>query len=193
MKSVFDYLVSPKGGRTTSEIKVGESSLILNTELQNHEYTNRIGVVTNTPFVGNSIILPGDEIIVHHNVFRRFRDVRGKEKNSKNFYKEDIYLVQPDQIYAYKRNGKWKALDGYCFVKPLKSNDIFSMDKEIPFRGIVKYGNDNVKVGKLVGFRPGMEYEFMIEGQRLYRVPTNLITIEYECKGDEEEYNPSWT
>jgi hypothetical protein len=38
-----------------------------------------------------------------------------------------------------------------------------------------------------------MEYEFIIEGQRLYRVPTNLITIKYEYQGDEEEYNPSWT
>ncbi len=38
-----------------------------------------------------------------------------------------------------------------------------------------------------------MEYEFNIEGQRLYRVPTNQITIKYEYQGDEEEYNPSST
>ena len=70
---------------------------------------------------------------------------------------------------------------------------MFSLDKERPLIGIVKYDNDFIENGALVGFRPGMEYEFMIEGQRLYRVPTNLISIKYECKGDEEEYNPSWT
>jgi hypothetical protein len=103
-----------------------------------------------------------------------------------------LYTVQPDQVYAYKRNGKWKALDGFCFVKPLKAKEMFSLDKERPLIGIVKYGNDFIDNGTLVGFRPGMEYEFVIEGQRLYRVPTNLITIKYEYQGDEEEYNPSW-
>lgn len=193
MQSVFSYLVSPKGKRTTGEITIEGKELLLNTELQNHEYTNRIGTVLNTPLIGNTVIEVGDEIIVHHNVFRRFRDIKGKEKNSKNYLDEDTYMVQPDQVYAYKRNGKWKALDGFCFVKPLKSKDMFSLDKERPLIGIVKYDNDFINNGALVGFRPGMEYEFMIEGQRLYRVPTNLITIKYEYQGDEEEYNPSWT
>lgn len=193
MRSVFNYLVTPKGNRTTGEIEIDGTQLILNTELQNYQYTNRVGIVNGIPMVGKSPIQEGDEIIVHHNVFRRFRDVRGKEKDSKNFYNEHTYLVQPDQIYAYKKDNKWVALDGYCFVKPLKSKNIFSLDKERPLIGIVKYGNDNVENGTLVGFRPGMEYEFIIEGQRLYRVPTNLITIKYEYQGDEEEYNPSWT
>lgn len=193
MQSVFSYLVSPKGKRTTGEITIEGKELLLNTELQNHEYTNRIGTVLNTPLIGNTVIEVGDEIIVHHNVFRRFRDIKGKEKNSKNYLDEDTYMVQPDQVYAYKRNGKWKALDGFCFVKPLKSKDMFSLDKERPLIGIVKYDNDFIDNGALVGFRPGMEYEFMIEGQRLYRVPANLITIKYEYQGDEEEYNPSWT
>ena len=142
MQSVFSYLVSPKGKRTTGEITIDGKELLLNTELQNHEYTNRIGTVLNVPLIGNTVIEVGDEIIVHHNVFRRFRDIKGKEKNSKNFLQEDMYMVQPDQVYAYKRDGKWKALDGFCFVKPLKSKDMFSLDKERPLIGIVKYDND---------------------------------------------------
>jgi len=192
MRSVFSYLVSPNGKRTIGEIEIDGNKLLLNSELQNHEYTNRIGTVLNIPLIGDTVIEPGDDVIVHHNVFRRFRDIKGKEKDSKNFVEEDLYIVQPDQVYAYKRDGKWKALDGFCFVKPLKSKDMFSLDKERPLIGIVKHGNDFIKNGTLVGFRPGMEYEFIIEGQRLYRVPTNLITIEYEYQGDEEEYNPSW-
>ena len=103
-----------------------------------------------------------------------------------------MYLVQPDQIYAYKRKDEWKALKGFVFVMPLKSNDIFSIEDERPLIGIVKYSNGEFKKEQLIGFRPNSEYEFIIEGQRLYRVPTNSITIKYEHQGDEEEYNPGW-
>ncbi|NVM20025.1 MAG: hypothetical protein HWN80_20155, partial [Candidatus Lokiarchaeota archaeon] len=54
---------------------------------------------------GETEIKPGDEIIVHHNVFRRFYDVRGNEKNSRSYFEEDMYFVKPDQLYAYKPPG----------------------------------------------------------------------------------------
>ena len=44
----------------------------------------------------------------------------------------------------------------------------------------------------LVGFTPSSEYEFIIDGERMYRVPTNSISIKYERQGNEKEYNPSW-
>ena len=193
MKSVFNYIVAPKHGRSTSTKEIDGKELILNTELQNHHYTSRLGVVSATPLAIDTDIQPGDEVIVHHNIFRRFRDVRGKEKNGKAYYDENTFFVQPDQIYAYKHNGEWKALDGYCFIKPLKSTNMFSVNPEREGVGVIKYAGEGFNVGELVGFKPGMEYEFNIEGQRLYRVPANQITIKYEYQGDEEEYNPSWS
>ncbi len=190
MKSVFNYIVAPKHGRSTSAKEIDGKELILNTELQNHHYTSRLGVVSAVPLAYDAEIQPGDEVIVHHNVFRRFRDVRGKEKNSRAYYKEDAFFVQPDQIYAYKRKDKWNALPGYCFIKPLKSTDIFSSNPEREGVGIIKYASKGFTANELVGFKPGMEYEFNIEGERLYRVPNNQITIKYEYQGDEEEYNP---
>ena len=192
MQSVFNYLVSPKGNRTTGSKEIEGQTLLLNTDLQNHSYTNRVGTVLNLPLVGNEELKEGDDVIVHHNVFRRFRDVRGKEKDSKNYLSEDVYTVQADQIYAFKRDGEWKALEGFCFVKPIKEDKMFSVDFEKPLIGIVKFGNDEIKEESLVGFKPSSEYEFVIEGQRLYRVPVNSITIKYEYQGNEEEYNPSW-
>ena len=193
MQSIFNFIVSPKHSRSTSKKDIGGKELLLNTDVQNHEYTSRLGVVGNTPLAIETEIQPGDEVILHHNVFRRFRDVRGKEKNSRAYYKEDTFFVQPDQIYAYKRNKQWKALDGFCFIKPIKEKQAFSSLKEQSGIGIIKYPSDGFETGALVGFKPGMEYEFNIEGQRLYRVPTNQITIKYEYQGDEEEYNPSST
>tara|TARA_R110000851_G_scaffold30730_4_gene83742 strand:- start:1783 stop:2373 length:591 start_codon:yes stop_codon:yes gene_type:complete len=192
MQSVFNYLVEPKGDRTVGSKQIEGQTLLLNTDLQNHIYTNRVGTVLNLPLVGNDELKEGDDVIVHHNVFRRFRDVRGNEKDSKNYLSEDVYTVQADQIYAFKRNGEWKALKGFCFVKPIKEDKMFSMDFEKPLIGIVKLGNDEIENESLIGFRPNSEYEFVIEGQRLYRVPVNSITIKYEYQGNEEEYNPSW-
>ena len=84
------------------------------------------------------------------------------------------------------------------FVKPIENKKQFvTVEKERPRVGILKYGNSSldafkVHEGSLVGFSPSSEYEFIIENDRLYRMRTNDITIKYEYKGDEVEYNPSW-
>jgi len=193
MRSVFDFLVAPKGERTTSAKEVNGKQLILNTELQNHQYVSRIGIVKAAPTAFETEINVGDEVIVHHNVFRVFKNIRGEEKRSRSYIDENLYAVNISQIFAYKRAGEWKSIEGFYFVKPIVSKDKFSLDKEEPLVGIVKYANDTFETGALVGFKPGMEYEFNIEGQRLYRIPANQITVQYEYEGDEEEYNPSWT
>ena len=193
MHSVFNYLVEPMGSRSTGKKNIEGQELLLNTYLQNHEYVNRIGTVLSLPLVTvYKELKEGDDVIVHHNVFRRFRDVRGKEKDSKNYLSENVYLVQPDQVYAYKRNDEWKALEGFVFVMPIKETKMFSVNDEKPLIGIVKYSNGEFEKEQLIGFRPNSEYEFIIEGQRLYRVPVNSITIKYEHQGNEEEYNPGW-
>ena len=192
MKSVYNFVVTPKGERYNNKKKVGDSELILNTETYNHQFVNRTAIVKSTPIIGNTDIQPEDEVIVHHNVFRRWHNVKGEERNSKSFFNEDTYFITSDQIFLYKRNNKWIAPKGYCFVKPLKAVDQFNIESEKPLQGIVKYSDGTVKVNELVGFRPSSEYEFIVDGQRLYRVLSNFITIKYEYQGDEEEYNPSW-
>ena len=192
MKSVYNFVVAPIGGRYNNTKKVGDSELILNTEIFNHKHVNRLAKVISTPIVGETDLQPGDEVIVHHNVFRRWHNVKGIEKNSRSFFDENTYLINQDQIFLYKRNDTWNAPKGYCFVKPLKAKNPLNIDLEKPLQGIVKYSDGTVEVGDLIGFRPSSEYEFIVDGERLYRVLSNFITIKYEYQGDEEEYNPSW-
>jgi len=192
MKSVYNYVVKPKGNRYNNSKKVGDKDLILNTEVYNHQYTNRQAEVISTPLISYSNIKPSDTIIVHHNVFRRWHNVKGIEKNSKAYFNEDTYFINHDQIFLYKRKDKWIAPKGYCFVIPLKATDQFNTKSEKPLQGIVKYSDGTVEVGDLVGFRPSSEYEFIVDGERLFRVLSNFITIKYEHQGNEEEYNPSW-
>ena len=192
MKSVHNFVVTPKGDRYNNKKKVDGGELILNTEIFNHQYVNREAIVISTPIAGHTDIQAGDTVIVHHNVFRRWHNVRGEEKNSRSYFNESTYFITQDQIFLYKRKDEWTAPKGYCFVKPLKAENPFNINIERSLIGIVKYSDGTVEVNELVGFRPSSEYEFIIDGERLYRVLSNFITIKYEYQGDEEEYNPSW-
>jgi len=193
MKSVYNFVVTPKGERYNNTKELDGGELILNTEIYNHQYVNREAIVISKPIVGDTDIEPGDTVIVHHNVFRRWHNVKGIEKNSRSYFNESTYMISSDQIFLYKRDDKWMAPKGYCFVIPLKESNPLNVDLEKPLQGIVKYSDGTVEVNDLVGFRPSSEYEFIIDGERLYRVLSNFITIKYEYQGDEEEYNPSWT
>ena len=192
MKSVYNFVVTPKGGRYNNTKKLGGGELILNTEIQNHQYVNREAIVMSKPIIGDTDIEIGDTVLVHHNVFRRWNDVKGVEKNSRSYFDESNYFISSDQIFLYKRGNKWICPKGYCFVVPLKTTDQFNIESEKPLQGIIKYSDGTVKVNDLVGFRPSSEYEFIVDGERLYRDLSNFITIKYEHQGNEEEYNPSW-
>jgi hypothetical protein len=197
MKSVYNFVVTPKGERYNNKKRIGNSELIMNTDIYRHEFVNRIAKIISTPIIIETDLKPGDEVIVHHNVFRRWNNQYGIEKNSRSYFNENTYIINQDQIFLVKycnsfSDNKWYAPMGYCFVKPIKKIDEFNVESERPLIGIVKYSDGTVEEGALIGFKPNSEYEFIVDGERLYRVLSNLITIKYEYQGDEEEYNPSW-
>ena len=192
MNAYKDFIISPVGDRYNNSVRVNDKELVLNTEIFNYQYTNRLAKVIATPLLFPSPVNIGDEVIVHHNVFRRWHDVKGIEKNSRSYFNETTYLINYDQIFLYKRDKEWITPKGYCFVKPLKSVDKFNIKSEKPLQGIVKYSDSTVNVGDLVGFTPSSEYEFIIDNEKLYRVLSKFITIKYEYQGNEETYNPSW-
>ena len=197
MKSLFDFIVEPVGQRYSNEIKVGDKSLIINTKAESFKSVNNIAKVIEIPKVFKTSIKVGDLIMIHHNVFRRFYDVRGNEKNSKAYFKDNLYFVQLDQIYLYKRKDKWKAFGDRCFVSPIKDEVDIHNWLEQNLIGVLKYGNSalealEINEGDLVGYTPYGEYDFIVDGRRLYCMKSNDIVIKYERQGNEVEYNPRW-
>jgi len=198
MHTVYNYIVKPINDKRYLNSKpVGDKELIVNTDNFDHKYVNRFAKVVGIPKHFDTLIEIGDVVVVHHNVFRRWKDMKGKEKDSKSFYKDDMWFVNNDQIFLYKRYCCWEANEGYCFVKPIKSMDPLSTDQTEPLMGILKYPDRyledaGLKKNDLVGFKPNTEYEFIIDGELYYRIFSNSITMKYEYQGDEEEYNPSW-
>ena len=186
MRSLYDFIVEPIGSRYNNKKQIGDKQLIINTEIANHQYVNRTAKVLAIPILINTDIKIGDTVIVHHNLFRRWHNIRGEEKNSRGYINETTYAVANDQVFLYKRNKKWIPPLGYCFVKPIRSYDKLSIDKEQPLVGVLKYTDNtlpNINIGDLVGFTPDSEYEFIIDGERLYRVFTKDISIKYEYQG----------
>jgi hypothetical protein len=192
MKAYKDFMVSPIGGRYNNSTKIDDKELILNTEIYNHQFVNRLAKVIATPLLFPSPIKVDDEVIVHHNVFRRWHDVRGREKNSKSYLSDNRYLISSDQIFLYKKDD-WKAMPGFSFIKPLKAVNKFNTKDERPLVGVIKHSDGTFNKEELIGFRPKVECEDFINGERLYRIMNKFITIKYEYQGNEKEYNPSWT
>ena len=173
MKSLFDFIVEPYGQRYSNKVKVGDKSLIINTQVETFKSVNNIAKVIEVPLSVKTVIKKGDLIMIHHNVFRRWYNIRGKEKNSKSFFKDDLYFVQPDQIYLYKNNDRWHTVNDRCFISPIKNTDNRLSDQEQYLIGVLKYGNSalealEINEGDLVGYKPFGEYDFIVNNKRLY-------------------------
>ena len=193
MKSLYQFIIKPFKKRYDNVRKVDDKELIINTSIENHRFISKKAVVVSTPAAFKTKINIGDIVYVHHNVFRRYYDVRGVEKNSGTYFKEDMYFCTPEQIYMYNNNSHLK----YCFVKPLKNQNLLENRKEQPNVGIMKYTNNALEAigitpGTLITFTPNSEFEFIIEGERLYCMKFNDIALINEDKGNKKENNPRW-
>ncbi len=193
MKSLYTFIVKPYTGRYNNTKNINGKELILNTGIDDHIFVSKKAIVVSTPVAFDTKIKVGDTVYVHHNLFRRWRDQRGNERNSSTHFKNNLYFAAVDQIYMYNN----KAHLDYCFVKPLKKINGYNTLKEKEHFGILKYSNSSLeRVGlhpeMLVVFTPDSEFEFIINGERLYCMKSNDIAITHEYEGNEEEYNPSW-
>ena len=197
MNSLYKFIIKPVNKRYNNEKKIGDKTLVINTKIENHRFVSREAVVVSTPLAFKSKIKPGDIVIVHFNVFRRFYDIRDQEKDSSSYFKDNLYFCDPYQIYLYKRDDKWMTHLDYCFVKPIIDNNVLNQNKEKPLTGILKYSNNilkdmGVEEEDLVGFTPVSEFEFIVDNERFYCMKSNDIVIKHEYEGNEKEYNPSW-
>ena len=197
MNSLYDFIVEPVGERYSNTIEVDNLKLILNTKIESFKFVNKTAKVISVPLAYKTVIKPGDHVIIHHNVFRRYYDIRGKEKNSSKYFKDNLYFCQPDQIYMYKKQNEWKSFMDRCFVKPILNRDNLTLDKTKSLVGILRYGNSvlnklKIAPGDLVGYTPNSEWEFIIDNELLYCMKSNDIVIKYEHQGNEIKYNPAW-
>ena len=193
MQSLYSYIVKPLKQRYDNIRFIDDKELLINTSIENHRFVSKQAEIIAKPKAYDLPIEVGDTCYVHFNVFRRWYNMRGEEKNSSTHFKEDLYFVNPGQIYMYNN----KAFLDYCFVKPILNKNYLENRKEQPNFGILKYNNSSLEAagitpGALVTFTPNSEFEFIINNERLYCMKSNDIALTHEHEGNEKEYNPSW-
>lgn len=185
MKSPFYFIVKPMNGRRYDNTKnIGGIELIVSTSEEDHKFSNRQAEVVELPLGYSGPIKVGHTLLVHHNAFKFYNDIKGKQKSGKSFFRDDIFFIETDQFFMYKDGFTWNAYDRYCFVKPISSIESYIKKpfSEEPLMGIMKYPNKylrdhGVQEGDFVCFTPDSEYEFIVDDEKLYRMFDHQITI----------------
>jgi len=177
MKSPFGFIVTPVNDTRYDNVKkIGEVDFITSSSKEDHTVSNRFANVVATPINYDGDVKVGDILVVHHNVFKYYNDMKGRERSGRSFLKDNLFIVEPNQFFMYKQDGQWKSHLDYCFVKPSNKEEsvIFNSDKYQALTGTIELG---VKKGDKVCFKPESEYEFKIDNQTLYRMKSKNITM----------------
>ena len=185
MKSPFNFIVRPCNGRRYDNLKeVGGIELITSVSQEDHTASNRYAEVIQTPVRYSGPVEIGDTLLVHHNVFKYYYDMKGRQKSGRSHLMDDLFLIEPDQYYMYKKEGLWHTHDKYCFVKPAERVEHYlqAQGREQPLVGYIRYINEQLKgfglsEGDKVSYLPDSEYEFDVEGEKLYRMFTSQIAL----------------
>ena len=185
MQSPTQFIVSPVNKkRYNNSKKIGGKEIIINTSQEDAKFSNREAEVIEVPLNYTGEIKKGDTLLVHHNVFKYYYDMRGRQRSGKSFLKDNYFLVDGDQFFLYKTHDTWHTHDRYCFVKPIDKEDsvIFKNTNNEPLMGEMVFANkylknQGIKKGDKVSFIPDSEYEFRLENEILYRMYDHQITI----------------
>ena len=185
MKSPYSFIVKPiNNKRYNNTKKIGDTNLIVSTSEEDFKFSNRYAEVIETPMNYTGPIRKGYTLLVHHNVFKFYNDMKGRQRSGKSYFKDDLFFVDSDQFFMYNDGQVWNAYDKYCFVEPVPTFEsyIYKPFSEEPLIGKMKYPNEYLKskginVGDLVTFLPETEYEFDVDGEKLYRMYDHHISM----------------
>ena len=185
MQSPFYFIAKPIDSKRYDNTRDIEGvDVIVNVSEEDYRFSNRQAEVIEVPLGYNGPIKPGYTLLVHHNTFKFYNDIKGRRKSGKSFFMEDLFFIEPDQFFLYKNDDDWNAYDKYCFVKPISPNKSYinKATTHEPLMGEMVYVNEELKrhgivSGDKVCFQPDSEYEFYVDGEKLYRMFDHQITI----------------
>lgn len=185
MQSPFYFIVKPKGERRYNNTKeMAGVEVIISTSEEDHKFSNREAIVIEVPRGYSGPIEPGDILLVHHNAFKFYNDMRGNRRSGRSFLKDNLFFVDEEQFFLYKKGSTWNTVGRYCFVKPIPAIESYIKKPftNEPLMGMMIYPNEylmsnGIVRGDKVCFAPDSEYEFDVDGQKLYRIYDHQITM----------------
>ena len=107
MQSPDRFIVKPVNGKRYNNTKeIGGLEFITSTSEEEVAASNREAEVIAVPLNYKGEIEPGDTLLVHHNVFKFYNDMKGRRQSGRSFFKEDLFFIEDEQFYMYKKNNK---------------------------------------------------------------------------------------
>ncbi len=185
MRSPNQFIVRPeKDTRYNNTTEWGGLEFITSTSEEDHKSSNRRAVVVELPLGYDGPIEVGHILLVHHNVFKFYNDMKGRRKSGKSFFKDNLFFVDLDQFFMWHDGTDWNAHDRYCFIEPVPAEEswLYKPFSHEPLMGVMRYSNHYLKskgvdAGDRVSFTPESEYEFDVDGNTMYRVFDHQVTM----------------
>ena len=87
MNSVYDFIIKPLGERYNNKVNIDNKELIINSSISDHKFVNRLAKVVSIPLAIKTNIKINDIVIVHHNLFRRYYNMKGESVNGSKYFK----------------------------------------------------------------------------------------------------------
>lgn len=188
MKSLFGFVIKPVGGRYRNTTEIGGVDYVRSTSVEDHESTTREGLVLETPAGYVGPIKKGHKLLVHHNVFRQYYDLKQGKSSSNAYFFGDNFVVDDTEFFAYHDGKKWNAVGRYCLVKPVKGEesimqfDTFQSEKSMVVEMVSpnEYLSSKLvkKLDKVV-CKPDAKYKFVIDGEIYYRMYETQILAKW--------------
>ena len=103
MKSPFYFIVKPlKGRRYDNTREIGGIEFVVSTSEEDHKFSNRYAEVIELPIGYTGGVKVGDTLLVHHNVFKFYNDMKGRQRSGRSFFKDDLFFIDSEQFFMYK-------------------------------------------------------------------------------------------
>lgn len=127
MQAPHSFIVRPKSKRYKTTTIAGVE-LDTSTSIEDAKDVSKEGIVVAVPLTYKGDIEVGDEVLIHHNIFREYYDQNGNIKYSRAFLYDDLFTAIPEELFLYKKDGKWHPHLDYCFVKPIHEDTLSLLD-----------------------------------------------------------------
>lgn len=170
------FIVKPKEEKYKTELISGVC-IKTSMSIENAKDVSKKAIVVSTPLMYDGEIEKGDEVLIHHNIFREFYGHKGKVTRAFAYLFDDLYQIIPEELFAYKKDGQWKANLDFCFVEPIKNYSISNIySGDLKHTGRIRFSNFH-KTNNPVLFTPESEYEVNVDGEILYRMRDKNIML----------------
>lgn len=187
MRSPYDFIVKPVDDRRYANSKeIAGVEVYTSTSDEDHMSANRFGEVVALPLGYEGPVEIGHTLLVHHNVFKFYNDMQGVQKSGRSWFKDDLFFIDDMQYFMYNDGESWNTVGKYSFITPIamthEEGKLRVNTHEVQLEGIMKYPSEYMKsmgvnVGDRVTYFPGMNYEFTVEDEKMYRLMDRHISV----------------